>query len=460
MPRLSLYRPEKGNDYDFLDQQIAEMFTVGGTDVLLHKYLGPDSAAEGEGTADQPSYNNIDPTQIQDLLFLENRDRKYDQDIYTIRGIYNVQDIDFNLSQFGLFLDNDTLFLTVHINSSVKTIGRKIISGDVVELPHLKDPYNLSDVSYALKRFYVIEDVSRASEGFTQTWYPHLYRLKMKQIVDSQEYREILDLPAEEDNPGGDSLRDMLSTFEREMQINDAVIEQAEADAPKSGYDISHYYQLRIDNSEPSATVEIEQINGDYSTQPPAKRGYQGYLLGDEETPNGHAFGHGIQFPDSPDKNDYFLRTDFIPKRLFQFDGSRWVKVHDGVRMTMTNDTDRRTQKTSFINNNNFVYNDLVSSDVIELQKGDTEIHTNIDVGNEGQYLVLKYNTIEKDYAISDYPSMISSQDSSKITIELPEINGVQESIDFDGQWDIKFYQNREAERQSLSKALKPRADN
>ena len=39
----------------------------------------------------------------QDLLFLEYRDRKYDQDIYTIRGVYNVQDIDFNLSQFGLF---------------------------------------------------------------------------------------------------------------------------------------------------------------------------------------------------------------------------------------------------------------------------------------------------------------------------------------------------------------------
>ena len=30
------------------------------------------------------------------MLFLENRDRKYDPDIYTMRGIYNVQDIDFD----------------------------------------------------------------------------------------------------------------------------------------------------------------------------------------------------------------------------------------------------------------------------------------------------------------------------------------------------------------------------
>ena len=40
MPRLSLYRPEKSNDYSFLDSVILEQFTVGGTDVHLHKYIG------------------------------------------------------------------------------------------------------------------------------------------------------------------------------------------------------------------------------------------------------------------------------------------------------------------------------------------------------------------------------------------------------------------------------------
>ena len=41
MPRLSLYKPEKGHDYTFLDKTVVEMFTVGGTDVFVHKYLGP-----------------------------------------------------------------------------------------------------------------------------------------------------------------------------------------------------------------------------------------------------------------------------------------------------------------------------------------------------------------------------------------------------------------------------------
>ena len=41
MPRLSIFKPEKGNDYKFFDRNIKEMFTVGGTDLNLHKYIGP-----------------------------------------------------------------------------------------------------------------------------------------------------------------------------------------------------------------------------------------------------------------------------------------------------------------------------------------------------------------------------------------------------------------------------------
>jgi hypothetical protein len=39
MPRLSLYRPNKQNDYRFLDRTVHEMLTVGGTDLYIHKYL-------------------------------------------------------------------------------------------------------------------------------------------------------------------------------------------------------------------------------------------------------------------------------------------------------------------------------------------------------------------------------------------------------------------------------------
>ena len=349
MPRLSLYKPQKGNDFDFIDKQVYEMFTVGGTDVHLHKYLGPSNPTDDDATATTPQYSEVKETNIQDLLFLENRDRKYETDIYTIRGIYNVQDNDFDLSQFGLFLSNDTLFMTVHIQSSVKTLGRKILSGDVIELPHLKDEYALNDFEVALKRYYVVEDVSRAAEGFSQTWYPHLYRLKLKQIVDSQEYKDILDLPAFEGS--SESNRDMLSTYSIEQEINDAIIKQAEADAPKSGYDVSHYFSLSLDEKGNANLVDTDSDGIPDTMRTPEKQGYQGYLLGDGLAPNGETFGHGIAFPLSNDVGDYFLRTDFQPNRLFRYDGRRWVKQQDSVRMTLTNTNTRNTQKTSFVNN-------------------------------------------------------------------------------------------------------------
>ena len=353
MPRLSLYKPEKTNDFHFLDKQIAEMFTVGGTDIHIHKYLGSGNLPEGEADAVQPQYDALNPTNIQDLLFLENRDRKYDVDVYTHRAIYNVQDIDFDLSQFGLFLSNDTLFMTVHINSIVKTIGRKPLAGDVVELPHLKDEHALNDASVALKRFYVIEDVSRASEGFSHTWYPHLYRLKLKQIYDGQEYKDILDLPADEESDT--TLRDVLSTYDKEMQINNAVIAQAEVDAPLSGYETSHFYTVE---RKKDGTVALEEIDGENLTSEiinsvEGREGYSGYLVnyGDGEPPVGNVFGNGIQFPTTNEIGDYFLRTDFLPNRLFRYDGSRWLKVEDNLRETLTNNNNRQTQKAGFINN-------------------------------------------------------------------------------------------------------------
>ena len=359
MPRISLYKPERGKDYQFIDDRIFEMFTVGGTDINVHKFLGPKNTSEANATADQPHYDAVKETNIQDMLFLENRDRKYDPDIYNMRAIYNVQDIDFDLSQFGLFLTNDTLFMTVHINSSVKTMGRKLMPGDVIELPHLKDEYARNDYATALKRFYVIEDVNRAAEGFSMTWYPHLYRLKLKQIYDGQEFKEILDLPADADNQGTDTLRDLLSTYEREMQINNAVVDQAEADAAKSGYDISHYYTLATndDGSVALKTADSGEIEAsgatsvDRQTDNPDRSGYQGYLLGTSDSPNGAPYGMGISFPTNNQEGDYFLRTDFLPKRLFKYNGNRWVKVQDDVRVTLTNTDSRNTQKTGFINN-------------------------------------------------------------------------------------------------------------
>ena len=286
MPKLSLYRPNKQNDYRFFDRTISEELRVGGTDLYIHKYLGPTNQGPSIDYT-QPEYDSLNPLNIQDLLFLENRDRTYDPNIYRLRGHYNVQNLDFDLSQFGLFLNNDIIFINVHYNDMIDIVGRKLMVGDVLELPHLLDYNPLKEtIPVALKRFYSITDANFSSEGFSQTWYPHMWRIKCEPLVDSEEYSQILSEPINQDNylglwdplkvypagyvmtfgdknyiskievPAGtmppnttyweldtaSNLKDILATYNTNIAINNAALQEAERLVPKSGYDINNLY--------------------------------------------------------------------------------------------------------------------------------------------------------------------------------------------------------------------------
>ena len=262
------------------------MFTVGSTDLYVHKYLGPTN--QGASTDyTQPEYNSLNPNNIQDLLFLENRDRSYDPDIYRLRGHYNVQNLDFDLSQFGLFLNNDIVFITIHYNDMIDLLGRKLIVGDVIELPHMLDYNPLEEtIPVALKRFMQVTDGNYASEGFSPTWFPHLWRIKCEPLVDSEEFSQILDAPINMDNYLGiwdstkvytagyvisygdknyiskidvpigitppnalyweldtaDNLKDILATYNKNISVNNAALNEAARILPKTGYDTSDLY--------------------------------------------------------------------------------------------------------------------------------------------------------------------------------------------------------------------------
>jgi hypothetical protein len=322
MPRLSLWKPEKTNDYRFMDRVIREQFMVGGTGVLIHKYLQPaDQGARTDPT--KPNYRADDilnETKIQDLLFLENRDRIYDPDIYELRGVYNVGDQDFDLTQFGLFLSADTIYITFHTNDMVERMGRKLMAGDVLELPHIRDDLLLDQSKPAINKFYVIQDASRAAEGFSQTWYPHIWRIKASPMTDAQEYRDILSQTA--DN-GVDTLKDALSTYQKELEISKAIIARGEQLAPTI-----------LDNQ--------DNLLQDTTKQ---------YQVGADPTYNyGETLNSGLSFPLNPVQGDFFLRTDYKPAALFAYRGTRWQRIT--TQNGATNLQDHVLNGAGFINNN------------------------------------------------------------------------------------------------------------
>jgi len=362
MPRLSLYRPNRTRDYQFLDRTIREMYTVGGVDIYVHKYMGPetggeDSAFSGNADATQPVYDELSPLNIQDLLLLENRDRIYDQDIYVMRGVYNAQDVDFDLSQFGLFLNNDTLFITFHYNNMIDVFQRKLMVGDVLELPNLKDYYPLnSNIPEALPKYYVIQDAAFASEGFSQTWLPHLWRVKATPLTNAQEYKDVLKKPMvkstiwDNDNfyPAGDIVNqgnvyyqarvnvpagtditnttywreytpgtesELMSTRTKDQQINDAILTQADVEVPKSGYDATKMYVVPTTlDGQPANPVglttdgatTVDGTEGGMNLTPDTDGYTAGYLTGDGIPPNGFPTSAGVSFPEN---NTYTVKT-------------------------------------------------------------------------------------------------------------------------------------------------------
>ena len=324
MPRISMWKPNKGKDYEFIDRTSAESIQIGGLGVLVHKYIGP--------TIDG------DVTDIDDVLFLENRNRRYDDVLVEMRGTYQPQDVDYDLSQFGIFLSSDTLRIDFHFNDMMDVLGRKLMSGDVLEFPNMRDT-DLKGVS--INHYYVVQDALYSASGVGTGWYPHIWKVRAKKLPASEEYRDIINKASTNDtfagedagtgimppgwattvdangNPGfgcDPRIYQALDKYCDYIGITDEIIEEARDNVfydPRF-FEIPHIYIVMDDQGHPQA---------------------KWWGGGDGVPPNGAALrGMGTSFPDDMKDGEYFLRVDYDPDRLFQKQGSRYVRISDDLR--------------------------------------------------------------------------------------------------------------------------------
>ena len=356
MARISLWKNEKlGLDFKFFDRQIFEQFTIGGVDTYVHKYLGAENPNITDD-ATQPAYPNLSAQNIQDLLFLENRDRKYAKNIYRLRCHYNVQDLDLDLSQFGIMISAGTLYITFHMVSMVETFGRKLMSGDVIELPNLKEFYSLDEtLPVALKRWYVVQEGTRPANGFSPTWWPHLWRVKCTPMVDSQEYADILNQTVVGVNGSPVLVNGNTTTYGNigssgidYTMVNQAIVTQAEFEVPKSGYNTDALWTPLFVNGNPS--------DGPLPANASPQQKFVGYLVNAGTAPNGYQVTPSLEFPSSPTVGQYILRQDYFPARLYRWSGVFWEYVSTDQRTPLTPGLGK-TQKDNYINNSNVFVN-------------------------------------------------------------------------------------------------------
>lgn len=352
MPRISLWNPVKGNDFNFADKIIGENFKIAGDGILVHMYEGPTIDSEGN--------TDTSVTSIQDVLFLENNSRKYNPDVIELRGHHQPQDVNYDLSQFGIFLSSDTIRIQFHYNDMVDSLGRKLISGDVLEFPSLRD-VPIFDNAVGINRYYVIQDALWAAAGYGQKWFPHIWLVRAKLMTSSPEFKDIIDnavtgqtaggvgqgigiMPegftetADSDgNPGigcNPDIRNSLDLFCKLIDITDKNVEEAKKNAffdPKF-FESSNLY-IYID---PETNYPIIGSS---------------FFNGDGEPPNGGPLrGAGITFPAGMADGDYYLRLDYSPERLFQKQGKCFKLIEVNV---LKHWTAYNRSLDTFIDNNN-----------------------------------------------------------------------------------------------------------
>lgn len=361
MPRISLWNPVKGTDYNFVDRTIGENFRIAGDGILVHMYEGPTTDAEGN--------TDTDVTTIQDVLFLENVNRKYNPNVIELRGHYTPQDVNYDLSQFGIFLSSDVIRIQFHYNDMVDALGRKLIPGDVLEFPNMRDVPLNSEVG--INRYYVVQDALYSAGGYGQKWFPHIWLVRAKMISASPEYTEIINQAAtgqtaggvgqgigvmpegftetadKNGNPGNGcnpQIMNALDLFCKITKITDEVIAEAEKNVffdPKFFESANLYIYLDPETGYP--IIGSNYFSGDGA--PPN-------LSTDNEknlVPSGPLVGAGVQFPPGMTDGQYYLRIDYYPERLFQKQGNCYKLIEVNV---LKNWTAYNRVLDTFIDNN------------------------------------------------------------------------------------------------------------
>lgn len=275
MAKFRMWRDHKSNNYKYADRKIKSYFDISGTKMIIHKYIG---------TYDDKG-NPVDGVKIQDLLFMETRDRRYSPEVFELMSIYEMSDDDFELSQFG-FMKTDTLYLDFHMNEMVKRIGRKLSAGDVVEIIHLRDDL-LEDSEGGFNTFFVVEEGRRPVAGYHANWMPHMWRIRVSKITDSPMYNDIID---------NDSFMGILDKLE---ESNDDVLNEAKEDVPDNKSSIDYVY-----NAE-----------------------YHGLITPPEDL-DVNSLPKDTTFPMEPEEGDYVVRMDYSPKQVFQYIEGSWRIVH------------------------------------------------------------------------------------------------------------------------------------
>ena len=267
-------------------------------------------------------YLKTNITNIQDNIFMENRDRSYSMDPIDIKAFYSLIDITTDLTQYGIQLSDQYTF-KFGFNLTINKLKRPIVIGDILEIPcEVQYDINMNPV----RKYLEITDVGWDSSGFTPGWQSTIYSVIAKPMIASQETMDIVgDL-------NNDFFENVLDTYNSTaLKVSNNIKATANTNVPEFGANINDTVTIPEDIVQNAANhgVDLAKLNPDP----------HGYGLEDAMPPNNAPYTEGDEYPKNPSNGDYHRLTyskisDPIPPRLYQYSSkkNRWIFLESDKR--------------------------------------------------------------------------------------------------------------------------------
>lgn len=237
---------------------------------------------------------------IQDKIWMENRDKDYDEQAVKIKGAYTPIDVVSNQSKFGFLQDMDTYSIEVSFTQAVAILGRPFIIGDIIQLP--SETQYRPDLTPVLK-YLEITDVAWSVNGYTPTWVPTMQRLMARPAMATQETQDLFGkLTPDVDNTGLMDLYDGNNTvYQDYAPIDQTIKAEGNTRVPERGEDnadIQKFSDELLEFSDAHPHMNLRKFD--------KKR--TGYNI-DAMPPNGLPYTEGDEYPPNPKNGDYHRLT-------------------------------------------------------------------------------------------------------------------------------------------------------
>ena len=322
--KYHLYRKYRDKTYNYIDRATKTFYEMGGG--LVHVYPLIGTVDKNGNIKDIISENGIE---IGDPVLNENNKRKYSHTTYELYMITNMNPPNFSWNYAGInILDTTVQEFSVHYNAMIAALGRKIIVGDVLELPWQRD-MDVLGKDTAQSKFYVVTESAREESGWGPNYHFYTWKLKAKPIMDSPEFSDLFNdnnTTGGEDGfyedsgsiNGGGGLDPSASQNDQLQDQVDDILKEAEGEdgSEENGWETSGVsYRLYNEHH------IMRKINDKYYITDGTEIENRPNIVGIDGIPTEKTceeIPYGDVFPKDAQENSYFLRTDYMPPRLYK----------------------------------------------------------------------------------------------------------------------------------------------